>query len=65
MQAEEGLARLRALGFGRDETLTLWEHFDHAEQQWGSSATGTRASSALLGDADGLRSEGAPAADPV
>ena len=33
MQPEEGQARLRALGFGRDECLALWEHFDHAEQQ--------------------------------
>ena len=33
MQPEEGHARLRALGFGRDECLALWEHFDHAEQQ--------------------------------
>jgi LDH2 family malate/lactate/ureidoglycolate dehydrogenase len=33
MQPEEGLARLQALGFGGDDTLALWEHFDHAEQQ--------------------------------
>ena len=32
MQPEEGLARLGALGFGPDECLALWEHFDHAEQ---------------------------------
>jgi LDH2 family malate/lactate/ureidoglycolate dehydrogenase len=32
MDAEEGLARLRALGFGEDESLVLWDHFDHAEQ---------------------------------
>lgn len=32
MQAEEGIARLSALGFGRDECVALWEHFDHAEQ---------------------------------
>src|SRR5436190_4598027 len=33
MQPEEGLARLGAIGFGRDECLALWEHFDHAEQR--------------------------------
>ena len=33
MTPDEGQARLRALGFGADETLALWEHFDHAEQQ--------------------------------
>ena len=33
MQPEEGLARLGALGFDRDQCLALWEHFDHAEQQ--------------------------------
>jgi LDH2 family malate/lactate/ureidoglycolate dehydrogenase len=33
MQPDEGLARLQALGFGRDECLALWEHFDHAEQR--------------------------------
>jgi L-2-hydroxycarboxylate dehydrogenase (NAD+) len=33
MQPEEGQARLRALGFGAEDAQTLWEHFDHAEQQ--------------------------------
>ena len=33
VDAEEGLGRLRALGFGEDDAQELWEHFDHAEQQ--------------------------------
>ncbi len=33
MQPEEGQARLRALGFGEDDALALWEHFDDAEQR--------------------------------
>jgi LDH2 family malate/lactate/ureidoglycolate dehydrogenase len=30
---EEGLARLGALGFAEGDALTLWEHFDNAEQR--------------------------------
>jgi LDH2 family malate/lactate/ureidoglycolate dehydrogenase len=33
MQAEEGLARLRALGFGAADAQALWEHFDDAERR--------------------------------
>lgn len=33
MLRDEGLSRLRALGFGEDESLTLWAHFDDAEQR--------------------------------
>ena len=33
MQAEEGLARLRALGFGAGDAQALWEHFDDAERR--------------------------------
>jgi LDH2 family malate/lactate/ureidoglycolate dehydrogenase len=33
VQRDEGLSRLRALGFGEDESLTLWAHFDDAEQR--------------------------------
>jgi LDH2 family malate/lactate/ureidoglycolate dehydrogenase len=33
MTAEEGLARLRALGFGEEDALALWEHFDEAERR--------------------------------
>ncbi|HLX31347.1 MAG TPA: Ldh family oxidoreductase [Gaiellaceae bacterium] len=33
MQPEEGLARLRALGFGEADAQELWEHFDAAEQR--------------------------------
>ena len=33
MQTDEGLSRLRALGFGDRDALTLWEHFDDAEQR--------------------------------
>ena len=33
MQRDEGLSRLRALGFGDDDSLTLWAHFDDAEQR--------------------------------
>ncbi len=33
MQAEEGLARLRALGFGEVDAQELWEHFDAAEKR--------------------------------
>jgi len=33
MQSEEGLARLRALGFGEADAQALWEHFDDAEQR--------------------------------
>ena len=33
MTREEGLARLRALGFGEDDAETLWEHFDDAERR--------------------------------
>jgi LDH2 family malate/lactate/ureidoglycolate dehydrogenase len=33
MQREEGLERLRALGFGADDAEELWEHFDGAERR--------------------------------
>ncbi|HZT52956.1 MAG TPA: hypothetical protein VE995_01080, partial [Gaiellaceae bacterium] len=33
MDAEEGLARLRALGFGEADALELWRHFDAAERR--------------------------------
>jgi LDH2 family malate/lactate/ureidoglycolate dehydrogenase len=33
MQPEEGLARLRALGFGEADAQELWSHFDGAEQR--------------------------------
>jgi LDH2 family malate/lactate/ureidoglycolate dehydrogenase len=33
MQREEGLARLRALGFGETDAEELWAHFDGAEQR--------------------------------
>jgi LDH2 family malate/lactate/ureidoglycolate dehydrogenase len=33
MQPEEGLARLRALGFGEDDVQELWAHFDGAERR--------------------------------
>jgi LDH2 family malate/lactate/ureidoglycolate dehydrogenase len=33
VQRDEGLSRLEALGFGAGSALTLWEHFDDAEQR--------------------------------
>lgn len=33
MDAEEGLSRLRALGFGEADARELWEHFDDAERR--------------------------------
>jgi LDH2 family malate/lactate/ureidoglycolate dehydrogenase len=33
MQREEGLARLRALGFGEGDAQELWQHFDAAERR--------------------------------
>lgn len=33
MQPDEGLARLRALGFGESDAEELWEHFDDAERR--------------------------------
>ena len=33
MQPEEGLGRLRALGFGETDAQELWEHFDGAERR--------------------------------
>ena len=33
MQPEEGLSRLRALGFGETDAQELWAHFDGAEQR--------------------------------
>lgn len=33
MQPEEAFARLEALGFDHGDALTLWEHFDDAEQR--------------------------------
>ena len=33
MDAEEGLGRLRALGFGEADAQELWEHFDAAERR--------------------------------
>jgi LDH2 family malate/lactate/ureidoglycolate dehydrogenase len=33
MQPEEGLTRLRALGFGEADAQELWEHFDSAERR--------------------------------
>lgn len=33
MQPDEGLARLRALGFGGSDARELWEHFDEAERR--------------------------------
>ena len=33
MQRDEGLSRLEALGFEPTDALTLWEHFDDAEQR--------------------------------
>jgi len=33
MQPEEGLARLRALGFGEEDAQELWAHFDGAERR--------------------------------
>jgi LDH2 family malate/lactate/ureidoglycolate dehydrogenase len=33
VQRDEGLSRLEALGFGSGDALTLWEHFDDAEQR--------------------------------
>jgi len=32
VQRDDGLRRLRALGFGERDSLTLWEHFDDAER---------------------------------
>ena len=31
MQPEEGIARLRVLGFGEEAAGTLWKHFADAE----------------------------------
>lgn len=31
MEREDGVGRLRALGFAEDDALALWEHFDDAE----------------------------------
>lgn len=31
MERDDGLARLRGLGFGEDDALALWAHFDDAE----------------------------------
>jgi LDH2 family malate/lactate/ureidoglycolate dehydrogenase len=33
VDAEEGLARLRRLGFGEDDARAVWEHFDDAERR--------------------------------
>jgi LDH2 family malate/lactate/ureidoglycolate dehydrogenase len=33
VRRDEGLRRLEALGFGRTEAETLWEHFDDAERR--------------------------------
>src|ERR1700750_37822 len=33
MQPDEGLARLRALGFGEADAEELWAHFDAAERR--------------------------------
>jgi LDH2 family malate/lactate/ureidoglycolate dehydrogenase len=33
VERDEGLTRLRALGFGEEDAETLWEHFDDAEQR--------------------------------
>jgi len=33
MQPDEGLARLRALGFGEEDAQELWAHFDGAERR--------------------------------
>ena len=33
MDAEEGVARLRALGFSEADARTLWSHFDEAERR--------------------------------
>ena len=33
MDAEEGLGRLRALGFGEADAAELWAHFDGAERR--------------------------------
>jgi LDH2 family malate/lactate/ureidoglycolate dehydrogenase len=33
VRRDEGLARLRALGFSDDDARTLWHHFDDAEQR--------------------------------
>ncbi len=33
MDADEGLGRLRALGFGEDDAQELWAHFDSAERR--------------------------------
>jgi LDH2 family malate/lactate/ureidoglycolate dehydrogenase len=33
VDAEEGLSRLRALGFGEDDAQELWAHFDGAERR--------------------------------
>ena len=33
MNRDEGLSRLRALGFDRGDAESLWEHFDDAEQR--------------------------------
>ncbi len=33
MQRDEGLRRLEALGFGRGDAETLWDHFDDAERR--------------------------------
>ena len=33
MDAEEGLARLRGLGFGEEDARALWAHFDEAERR--------------------------------
>jgi len=30
VEPDEGLERLRALGFADDDARTLWEHFDDA-----------------------------------
>src|SRR5258706_7026279 len=33
VERDEGLTRLRALGFGAGDAETLWEHFDDAERR--------------------------------
>ena len=57
VDADEGLGRLRALGFGEDDAQALWEHFDARRAAAGSSGTATRGSRGSRTH-DGLRPVG-------
>ncbi|HUZ14846.1 MAG TPA: Ldh family oxidoreductase [Gaiellaceae bacterium] len=61
MQPEEGLARLRALGFIEGDAESLWEHFDDAERR-GKSGHG-HARIPWLEQLEGYDPEAAPIAE--